>query len=164
MSTLKVNNIESFTGASPVTINDQLITSGSTASGVGAVAFGSQTSATGPRSYAEGFNTTAEGNSSHAEGSTTTATGNYSHAEGQGTIASASYQHVQGKYNVADGDTNTLMIIGNGMNQWNRSNLVKFTLEGVIFDKDAIPSSSNGLVTGQLYRTGSGLDEIKIKL
>jgi hypothetical protein len=32
------------------------------------------------------------------------------------------------------------------------------------FDQNAIPTSSLGLAYGQLYRTGSNLDEIRIKV
>ena len=206
MSTLKVNSIESFTGASPVTINDQLVITGSTASGTGAVAFGSQTSATGFGSYSQGRSTIAEGNFSHAEGKSTNPKGShshaegfasktfneyahaegrqteasgsashtegyltitsgaYAHAEGLNTIASGDYQHVQGHYNVANSDPGVFMIIGNGTSAGARSNLIQFRSSSFVLDTNALPTSSAACSTGQLYRTGSGFDEIRIKI
>ena len=81
-----------------------------TATGLGAIAIGSQTTASGYYSHAEGMNTKASGwyshaeggnteasgDNSHAEGESTNALGNYSHAEGTGTNASGEYSHVEG--------------------------------------------------------------------
>lgn len=76
---------------------------------------GNETSASGYYSHAEGFQTKATNYNSHAEGEGTIALGISSHAEGFNTIASGSYQHVQGQYNT-QGDTTSLMIVGNGTN------------------------------------------------
>jgi hypothetical protein len=76
---------------------------------------GEYTTSNGYTAHAEGTNTIANGVSSHAEGLNTIANGNYSHAEGNNTISSGSYQHVQGHYNT-QGDSTSLMIVGNGTN------------------------------------------------
>lgn len=54
-------------------------------------------------------------------------TGDYAHAEGRGTIANHQAQHVSGEYNVADdsvstGRGNYAEIVGNGIDDQNRSN------------------------------------------
>ena len=194
MSTLRVNNIQSVTSTSPVSINDSLIISGNSihTSTTNGVAFGSNTLASGSYtfahggstiakglfSHAEGNSTIAQGNYSHAEGSATfasggyahaegrysSASGNYSHAEGLGTIASGPYQHTQGRYNIADSNENTLVIIGNGTSTSTRSNLAVFKTGSILLDTGSIPTSSVGASVGQLYRTGSNFDEIRIKL
>ena len=135
---------------------------GSSATAFYSVAMGTSTSATGNSAFVHGRDTVGSGQYSHAEGQDAVSSGNYSHAEGQGTIASASYQHVQGKYNVIDSDSNALMIIGNGTSDGARKNLAKFTTGSIILDTGSLPTSPAGLTVGQLYRTGSGLNEIRI--
>lgn len=102
---------------------------------------GSSTYASGAYSHAEGRNTLASASYSHAEGHFTTASALYSHTEGYYTIAQGWYQHVQGTYNVTS--TNQYaFIIGNGIDDSNRSNLV-------------YASGSNFEVSGSLIVTGS---------
>lgn len=195
MSTLRVNNIESYSSLPKINVNDGIQLSGSTSVSNKAVALGRGTTAryggvaaglntiaggpsgagvgpSGDQSYnfAHGQSTQAYGNYSHAEGYKTQTNFDYahaegyevsastqaSHAEGRGTIASGDYQHVQGHYNVADTNSNTLMIIGNGTNHANRSNLIKFTTASFIVDLDALPQS-NPDSPGQLYQTSSAL-------
>mgnify|MGYP003149874655 CR=1 FL=1 len=84
---------------------------------------GFQTNSSGLYSHAEGFDTTASGINSHAEGRGTIASGDYSHAEGYDTIASGDYSNVVGKFNLED-TTAAAFIIGNGLNNLNRSNLL----------------------------------------
>ena len=108
-------------GCSPITIFDQVQSSGSSSSGILSFSFGYQTSATTDYSHAEGINTiasgigshaeggyiigstiysggTATGRGSHAEGAFTFATGNGSHAEGFGTLAEGRGSHAEGGY------------------------------------------------------------------
>jgi hypothetical protein len=99
---------------------------------------GSYTLATGYDSIANGNYSVSHGSSSYAngEGSFThgkavTAAGSYSHAEGIGTVASGSYQHVQGRYNT-QGDTTSLMIVGNGTANGTRSDAFKVRMSGSI--------------------------------
>ena len=73
----------------------------------------------------------AQGEGSFTHGKAVTSVGNYSHAEGLGTIASGSYQHVQGQYNT-QGDTTSLMIIGNGTSNGARKDAFKVRLSGSI--------------------------------
>lgn len=100
------------------------------AEGVGTVAEGAYSHAegflsktTGASSHAEGVRTLASGIGAHAEGVFTTASGDYSHAEGRNTIAAGAHQHVQGQYNVTS-SVQSAFIIGNGISDANRSNLV----------------------------------------
>lgn len=108
-------------GCSPITIFDQVQSSGSSSTGILSFSFGYQTSATTDYSHAEGINTiasgigshaeggyiigstiysggTATGRGSHAEGAFTFATGNGSHAEGFGTLAEGRGSHAEGGY------------------------------------------------------------------
>jgi hypothetical protein len=98
---------------------------------------GGSTTAIGIRSHSEGDTTTSIGNTSHAEGGLTISFGDYSHSEGYqttsigigshteglGTISNGNYQHVQGQYNLT-ASTDSAFIIGNGIDDNNRSNLV----------------------------------------
>ena len=99
--------------------------------GVGSHAEGAGTQAIGDYSHTEGTDTIASGNYSHAEGNGTVAQGDGSHAEGNQTIASGSYQHVSGQYNT-HGDTTSLFIIGNGVDDNNRKDAFKVTPSGSI--------------------------------
>ena len=119
----------------------------------------------GRYSHAEGWETKTLAFSSHAEGYKTQAgylkeiapgffqtRGNYSHAEGQATIASGSYQHVQGKYNTHGNDT-SLMIIGNGTDDSNRSDLALFNANGIVFNQPLTAS----IISGSFQGDGSNL-------
>ena len=106
------------------------------AKGKGSHAEGVGTEANGDYSHAEGRSTIANGTGSHVEGQNTMAGGSYSHAEGNATIANASFshaegdntkaysvnQHVQGKYNIEDFSDTYAHIVGNGVDEDNRSN------------------------------------------
>ena len=129
---------------------------GATASAGFSHAEGFNTEASGLFSHTEGNDTITTGRASHAEGRFTTSSGWYSHAEGFGTTANSNYQHVQGHYNVADVSSNTLMIIGNGTNHANRSNLIKFTKTSFIVDLNAL-TIGDPFNPGQLYQTSSAL-------
>jgi hypothetical protein len=85
----------------------------------------------GQYSHAEGFYTTSSGLYSHAEGSGSIALGIGSHAEGQFTIASGSYQHVEGRFNT-QGDTTSLLIVGNGTSNAARQDAFKVRQSGSI--------------------------------
>ena len=85
---------------------------------------GAGTISSGNYSHAEGAGTIASGLFSHAEGNITRAIGSYSHAEGISTIASGAYQHVSGRFNESGDTTAAAFIIGNGINNSSRSNLL----------------------------------------
>ena len=108
-----------------------------TASGYSSHAEGLNTIASGYGTHSEGANTISKGAYAHAEGYYTEANGSQSHAEGEGTIANGKGQHVSGSYNVAD--TSSLVIVGNGLSDNNRTNAYKLTKEG------------NGYFTGDVY-------------
>lgn len=123
------------------------------ASGYASYAEGTNTTASGESSHAEGSNTTASGIQSHAEGYNTTASGQISHAEGRGTVAQGKNQHVQGIYNIED--TTSAHIVGNGGDNYNRSNA--YTLDW----------SGNAWFAGDVYTgstSGKNKDEGSVKL
>jgi hypothetical protein len=93
-------------------------------SGQSSHAEGSGTTSVGNYSHAEGYGAQSIGDNSHAEGFGTLSIGNSSHAEGRGTIASGSYQHVSGQFNESGNTTSGAFIIGNGINNSSRSNLL----------------------------------------
>jgi len=126
---------------------------------------GTQTIAEGDGSHAEGYQTTAHNNYSHAEGSRTytagrwshaegsgsVTIGDYSHAEGLGTITSGSGQHAMGKYN-AQNNTTSIIVIGNGTDESNRSDLAQFNSDSIIFSSSLNVTSG---ITASLYGTSS---------
>ncbi len=138
--------------------------SGSTASEEGAHAEGKatasgkyshaegQTTASGNYSHAEGggnlssesvsYSNTASGQSSHAEGINTQASGRASHTEGEGTKASSKNQHVAGRYNIEDSDNIYAHIIGNGTDNYSRSNAFAVKWTGDIELKGDIEKTS----------------------
>lgn len=98
--------------------------SGGTAIGRSSHAEGLLTIAEGTGSHAEGRLSISYGAGSHAEGSGTTAFGNYSHSAGAVTYAKGNYQSVIGMFNLTADTTEGAFIIGNGINESNRSNLL----------------------------------------
>jgi hypothetical protein len=126
-----------------------------TASGNYSHAEGDQTTASGSYSHAEGANTIASGDYSHAEGDNTTASGVGSHAEGRGTIASGSYQLAAGQYNTHN-NTNSLVVIGNGVNNANRSDLALFNSQSITFNQPVTGS----IFSGSFIGTFSGSNDL----
>jgi hypothetical protein len=84
---------------------------------------GVRTTASAQGAHSEGTDTIASGITSHSEGLFTVASGTGAHAEGQHTIADGNYSHVSGKYNISDA-TESAFIVGNGLDDLNRSNLL----------------------------------------
>ena len=93
------------------------------ANGIISHAEGDSTIANGILSHVEGQGTIANGYSSHAEGQGTIANGYSSHAEGYYTITNDLYQHAQGTYNLPVSGAGAF-ILGNGIDDLNRSNLI----------------------------------------
>lgn len=60
----------------------------------------------------------------------TTTVGHHSHCEGYGTVAIADGQHVQGIYNELDATCKYLDIVGNGKDEYGRSNAYTLDKEG----------------------------------
>jgi len=75
-----------------------------------------------------------------AEGDNTQAIGDYSHAEGYSTIASGSYQHVSGQFNT-HGDTTSLFIVGNGVDDATRKDAFKVRQSGSIILPTTVSST-----------------------
>jgi hypothetical protein len=80
------------------------------------------TESIGSFSHAEGTGTYSIGRYSHAEGYNTQSIGKYSHSEGMFTIALGEGSHASGKYNKS-GNTDSIMVVGNGTNDNNRSDI-----------------------------------------
>jgi hypothetical protein len=95
------------------------------------LAVGVESLANGNYSVAFGSGSLASGIGSFTHGKAITANGEYSHAEGLGTIASGSYQHVQGRFNT-QGDSTSLMIVGNGTADGSRKDAFKVRISGSI--------------------------------
>lgn len=165
------------------------------ATGVQSHAEGNQTQAHGAQSHAEGSNTVCAGTatSGHAEGHASVAIGDVSHAQNESTQASGSASTAMGDHSVASGsvstalgyytiangtnqlalgrcnisDTNSkyAMIIGNGIDNSNRSDAFKVDWNGKIYvgDKDGVDvsglnvtSSDNNKVLTASYQNGVG--------
>jgi hypothetical protein len=112
---------------------------------------GQETLSSGSYSHAEGYATIASGSWSHAEGSGTVARGIASHVEGFQTVALGDYQHVQGQYNISS-SAQSAFIIGNGVDNSNRSNLV--FASGSQFEVTGSVIATQGF-TGSLFGTAS---------
>jgi hypothetical protein len=126
-------------------MNAQVSTVGTTASGAVSTAMGGYTTASGNHSTAMGDETTASGYASTAMGEETTASGDYSTAMGYGTIASDRGSLVIGQYNLLGSTVtnnaiqfsteNTAFVIGNGelvtsIGQINRSDALTVLFDG----------------------------------
>ncbi len=116
---------------------------------------GSGTIASGSFSHAEGDTSIALGDYSHAEGESTVAYGPVSHAEGLHTIASGSGQLAAGKYNTHN-NLDSLVVIGNGVDDANRSDLALFNSQSITFNQPVTGS----IFTGSFVGDGSGLTGI----
>ena len=126
------------------------------ASGVYSHAEGELTTSSGNASHAEGWSTTASGNFSHTEGNNTSAIGAASHAGGEHTIANTEASTVIGRYNVADGtsssDPKHLLIVGNGLTDNNRSNILEVSSTYLNVNGDI---KKNGVALGSLAMKSS---------
>lgn len=127
-----------------------------TASGYAANAQGIQTVAGGYGAHTQGCRTEASGAYSHAEGQYTIASSARSHAEGEGTIAAGENQHVSGTYNIED--DSSLVIVGNGTTEANRSNAYRLAKNGNgYYAGDVfVGSESKKLATEELVNTKPG--------
>lgn len=114
--------------------------------GPNSTTLGSNCTASGTQSVAEGYQTIATGSfGSHSEGFVTTASGKASHAEGSGTIAAGDGQHVQGTWNIEDAESINMHIVGNGMDNDNRSNAHTLDWDGnAWFAGDVYVDSTSG--------------------
>ena len=113
----------------------------------GGVEHGSNVTASGAWSHAEGTDTQAIGSHSHAEGDSTQAIGDGSHAEGIGTIASGSGQLAAGQYNTHN-NTDSLVVIGNGVDDSTRSDLALFNSTSITFNAPVTGSIFSGSFVG----------------
>lgn len=88
---------------------------------------GISTEATKEAAHAEGEKAKAKGRASHARNYNTEAVGVGSSASGCGTVATSDYGEAKGKYNEIDEEKQYAVIVGNGTDENNRSNI--FTLD-----------------------------------
>jgi len=95
--------ITNLYGCSPITVNNNIQSITSSATGATSFAFGYKTIASGDRSHAEGDYAQSIGMASHAEGRRTYAIGPYSHSEGVGTSATTNGSHAEGSFTTASG-------------------------------------------------------------
>jgi len=148
-STLAIGGDSHAEGSRTVALGEASHAEGNSTQAIGdySHAEGDSTQAIGEASHAEGGFTQAVEYASHAEGYYTQAIGDASHAEGYYTIASGSYQHVGGTYNTHNDDT-SLLIVGNGIDDSNRSDAFKVRMSGSII----LP------VTSSTSPTWSGVD------
>ena len=124
-----------------------------TAEGWFSHAEGNRTIAIGTGAHSEGYRTTASGDWSHAEGLETTAYGDYSHTIGIGTIASGSVgQLAAGRYNTHN-NLDSLLIIGNGTDDTNRSDLALFNSQSIVFNQPVTGSIFSGSFSGSFFGT-----------
>jgi hypothetical protein len=107
-----------------------------------------QTLRAGYAGHAEGTGNTAL--FGHAEGNNSVAFGSYSHAEGVGTIAVADGQHTSGKFNAISTNPEDLFIIGNGVDNNNRKNILTVSTSSVVV-------SGSILVSGSLIPNTDGI-------
>ena len=129
---------------------------GARATGFAAHAEGLTSIAEGSYSHAEGRLTIASGSYSHAQGRLTTASGDYSNAGGYGTIASGNYQLVAGQFNIPKPGDNSSLIIGNGVDTNNRSNIL-FAGTNKIELNAPVTASSNISASGIVYMTTASI-------
>lgn len=128
------------------------------ASGQYSSASGAMTSATGDFSNANGNMTTASGDASESSGinsvasgfasnanNSSTAPGDYANSYGYYTDASGYCQNSYGKFNVVDDENKYVIIIGNGTDNNNRSNIFTIDWDGnVVSDGDIVATKTNG--------------------
>ena len=100
------------------------------AGGYASVAEGYQSNATGKYSHAQGEAALATGEDSFASGYNTIANGKKATALGEGTIATGNNSLVHGKYNIEDTENKYAEIIGNGLDDENRSNAYTLDWQG----------------------------------
>ena len=121
-------------------INAQVSTVATDASGNSSTAMGYNTTASGSVSTAMGYSTSASGEASTAMGYSTTASGNESTAMGHQTYASDYASLVIGQYNSSGSSvtnsassfstSNTAFVIGNGADSSNKSDAFKVMFNG----------------------------------
>jgi hypothetical protein len=136
-----------------------------TSSGDYSHAEGNGTTSSGVASHSEGDGTESIGVGSHSEGQATITYGNYSHAEGRGTITNGDYQHTQGLFNLT-ASTQGAFIIGNGVDNSNRSNLVFAANNQVDIYGDLLvtgTTSADTMVITSTPTTGSSLSEVIVR-
>ena len=118
-----------------------------TISGNDKFAVGKYVSATGNYSYAQGLGYEYYDDITEVyEEIYVLASGAASHAEGYGTQAKSSCQHVQGKLNIPDIDNRYAHIVGNGTDEFSKSNAHTLDWNG------------NGWYKGNLYVGGTSQD------
>ena len=151
-------------------MNAQVSTVGTTASGGISTAIGGYTEATGNGSTAMGFYTTASGNHSTAMGQETTASGDYSTAMGFQTEASDRSSLVIGQYNLL-GSTftnsatefsteNTAFVIGNGTANDSRSNALTVLFDGTTTIAGDLSINSDARLKANIISLGSTLAKL----
>lgn len=136
-SSIGLNSVSIGANNSATTNSTLVVGENSTASGPASIAVGYYAEATNYGSSAFGVSSAASGYSANAAGNDVKAYGDYTQATGRGTIAHGRATHVFGEYNLdgnstASGNTRGtyLEMVGNGLNNANRSNARTLDWEG----------------------------------
>lgn len=134
---MTISGSSTFTNIGPAVFSGSIVQAENTATGINALGFGLYNTATGDYSVTHGKNNTVLGYGAAAfgdsnlasgdhvliHGAASKATADYSFASGLSVSSSGQYQHVIGKYNIPS-TTQAAFIIGNGINNTSRSNLL----------------------------------------
>ena len=102
----------------------------------------------GENSFVEGSNSIATGNNAHAEGLSTQANGVASHAQNYYTVADGSYQTVIGRFNSID--KTSVLIVGNGNDEDDRSNAMKVDWDGNLTTSGDIKDGSGNVLSDKI--------------
>ena len=109
---------------------------------------GSGSNALGIYSHSEGFQTFTSGAYAHSEGYTTYAFGKASHSEGYQTYAYGDYQTVVGQFNVnTPQNTSSLFIVGGGINDSNRADIL-------LVDRTGLTVNGDINFSGSIFKNG----------
>ncbi len=135
---------------------------GTVASGLRSIAMGDGSIASGIRSIAIGVGTTASGLRSTAMGTSSAALGSASLVAGESCVASSALEIVLGSYNTLYtpnsatefDESDRLFVVGNGLNNTNRSNALTIYKSGLMNINDAynLPLA-DGTLAGQVLTT-----------
>jgi hypothetical protein len=125
--------------------------------GTGSHAEGLQSVVTGMYSHGEGYLNAVNGENSHAEGMFNLVNGDYAHAEGFSVQVDADYAHGQGHWNIPITEVGAFAH-GNGINEFNKRNLVYFGGPGnnVVQITGSMDINGSLFLNGVAVTTGGG--------
>lgn len=122
----------------------------SRASKTGAHAQGYACTASGQWSHAEGAQCVASGDKSHAEGTNSRATAENAHAHGLYATAASANQTAIGRNNIADGNDDYALIIGNGASENARANALTVDWGGNVIADGSITDGAGNVLSAKV--------------